>query len=722
MAKKIYAAFTEPKPISELPITTTLEPGNMLLEATDGSAKRISTEVFYQLLHKIAVPITPADAGPFTANTWYKPMTYSADPGTNYPNAGNQKAIEGYDTLFFYTGTAWQKYFNKLPQAKIDTWSAVGYFAGKQVFHEGKIYESTEAVLSTDTPGVSAKWAEKVGNFELGSDSDFFNKVADKSMSPAQLFKVIGDFEFSGQIIQLNQQLPYNGFTLSAANSSIPEGYWSYADDMYSEFDRITAIDLKMVQGTFNIYVFEKNNYSNPSQTIPVTAASAGIHRHIFANAINPDTHKVFIGVGFYYTTNAGPTGCVNINSGTLSSNPTISPGMLLIGEKDVVNTSGSIVNRLESLENQRKTFSNYLYRKSGAAISDITADTGGGTFSLSTAGLSLNSTGVLSGVTLNKQINLSQRYLELKLKLYTDTVMYVGTRNIETTPGENQVELDCASKTLRIKAVFGGNDIVKNFSFNIVNGREYILRYYKLDEKDRLEIIDTISAESEFVEMVTLGQFDKYKFGRLSGSNPVVISEISIVSLLKDRPYIGFYGDSITEGNIVGAVNKTPYYRDRFANLIGEKLGKPYFVSARSAGGILGVLARIQTELLALLPKYIFVTVGTNGNNTVANLNQLIDYCEGLGVKVILNLIPLYDGGTAGANAIIQNVVNARGLMCVQTNRATSVNGDGVTKDNSKFANEGGVYIHPNEAGNLAIYKRALIDIKSVFVEAGVF
>lgn len=169
MSKKYYQPFIEAEPISNLPVTTTLEPGNMLLEAADGTTKKISTEVFYQLLHKIAVPITTADAGPFVANSWYKPMTYSADPGTNYPNAGNLKAIEGYDTLFFYTGTAWQKYFNKFPQAKIDTWTAATYPAGKQVFNEGKIYEAIQDVLATDVPGVSSKWKEMISGGDINT-------------------------------------------------------------------------------------------------------------------------------------------------------------------------------------------------------------------------------------------------------------------------------------------------------------------------------------------------------------------------------------------------------------------------------------------------------------------------------------------------------------------------------------------------------------------------
>lgn len=167
MSKKVSLPFVKIQPISELPLINTLTPGgSMLIEESDGTAKRISTDVFYQLLHEIAIPIFPTDTGPFTANTWHKPMTYTADPGTNYPNAGSLKAIEGYDTLFFYNGTTWIKYANKLPQSenKINTWVVGSYVSGKQVIYtDQSIYEANAAVTSSDVPGVSSKWTKKVG-------------------------------------------------------------------------------------------------------------------------------------------------------------------------------------------------------------------------------------------------------------------------------------------------------------------------------------------------------------------------------------------------------------------------------------------------------------------------------------------------------------------------------------------------------------------------------
>lgn len=161
----INTAFIKLKPITELEEVNSLEPGWLMFDDGTGALKKMSTDNFYQLLHKIATPIKPDTSGPFIANTWYKPNTYSSEPGTNYPNAGNLKAVEGYDTLFFYNGSAWVDVKNKMPQSKIDSWTASSYPTGKQVFYQGKIYEANSATTSTDTPGSSSKWVEKTYPF-----------------------------------------------------------------------------------------------------------------------------------------------------------------------------------------------------------------------------------------------------------------------------------------------------------------------------------------------------------------------------------------------------------------------------------------------------------------------------------------------------------------------------------------------------------------------------
>lgn len=151
----------------ELDAVSAFEPGDLLFADESGILKRMPTESFYPLLKNIK-PISPSDTGPFSVNTLYKPSVYSIDPGTNYPNAGNLKAIEGYDTLFYYDGSTWTKMANKMPQA---TQSIVPFSTSTfpltsiasspiQRTYDNAIWQLTpgETASSTDVPGTSPKW------------------------------------------------------------------------------------------------------------------------------------------------------------------------------------------------------------------------------------------------------------------------------------------------------------------------------------------------------------------------------------------------------------------------------------------------------------------------------------------------------------------------------------------------------------------------------------
>jgi len=361
--------------------------------------------------------------------------------------------------------------------------------------------------------------------------------------------------------------------------------------------------------------------------------------------------------------------------------------------------------------------FDNVLYNKSGSEITGISADP-----DWPVVGMAIDSNGLSfqnKGIVLNFQTNLNRRFLELNLTLQTNSIFYVGTKNAEVSVGQNTGFINCQTGKIRINDLFNSGTVEKNIPFAIVSGRSYIVRFYKIDNITKLELIDGVTAESVSVELSQLGHFDKYRFGVDEATN-VTVKSIKVYSMYKERPFIGFYGDSNTEGNNVSDSSKIPYYKDRFANMIGDKIGKEYFVSARSGGNIDGVLARVQNELPVLKPKYVFVTIGTNGGNTEAKLNQLVDYCESLGIKVILNLIPLTDSESVTRNTMIQNVVTQRNLLSVKMNFATSVNYDGVTKNNSLFISENGIYLHLNVDGNKSVFNRSLLDLAFLYDENG--
>ncbi|WP_288435374.1 SGNH/GDSL hydrolase family protein [uncultured Chryseobacterium sp.] len=364
--------------------------------------------------------------------------------------------------------------------------------------------------------------------------------------------------------------------------------------------------------------------------------------------------------------------------------------------------------------------FSNFIYRKKGAAINSISNDVNSTIpFELSTNGVTIKSRGLNTGILLEKRTNMGSRTFEIRATVYSDTVLYMGTRALENSlTTDNVLTLDFGTKKYKNymgSTVYGEG----NIDLAIVSGRQYIIRYSKKEEYDKIEIVDTVSGLVFSVQMISFFQYDLYKVGQVSGANNIIISEMSFFAHLTNRPFIAFYGDSITEGDEVRYVDPNSSYKDRFATLIGERLGQPYYVSGRQGGTIVGMMERLRVEIPVLRPKYAYIQIGTNGQNTVQRLNDMIDFCESYGVEVILNTVTVHGASTA-VNEMILGVVNDRKLRCVRNDIATSINGDGVTKDFTKFA-PGGNYIHPNALGNLAMYQRALIDVKDIFVDLGV-
>lgn len=105
-------------PISSLENVQNPTAGKLLYYNDGDELKTTDVENFQQFTNKLAVPLSPANPSP-TIVGWYKP-TISSDSGTDYPNAGNLTALNGYDTLFFFDGTNWVKSEVKLPDASIN--------------------------------------------------------------------------------------------------------------------------------------------------------------------------------------------------------------------------------------------------------------------------------------------------------------------------------------------------------------------------------------------------------------------------------------------------------------------------------------------------------------------------------------------------------------------------------------------------------------------------
>ena len=92
----------------------------------------------------------------------FKPLTLA-----NFGNITvSQSEIDENFVYIYVKDGIFSKEITKKPisTSKIVTWEATSYVEGTQVIKSGKIYESTDNVLSSDIPGSSNKWLEKINS------------------------------------------------------------------------------------------------------------------------------------------------------------------------------------------------------------------------------------------------------------------------------------------------------------------------------------------------------------------------------------------------------------------------------------------------------------------------------------------------------------------------------------------------------------------------------
>lgn len=554
----------------------------------------------------------------------------------------------------------------------------------------------------------------------LASDSEFKSKTAVKSMSPKQFFSVVGDIDTTPVTDIVSMTLPYAGFDVAnqSQDTAGAGSFWSWDQSLYAHLSNIVMI--KMYYKTAGAKTIRVSQASNPSiYTDTNVTVGVGVYTHVFSTPLNGANVLIAIsGGGMGFTNRAGLTTGGRVENTGFVSVPTVSPGLQIYAGV-IVDQINTVSDRLKKLENAN-VWTNTMYN----SLSDqINPESSGSNYVIGTETLTINSPGIGNGVAMYRLSALNKRYMQLRVKFAADTKFYVGQASVENQIGKSFCVVDSVEKKLKIYALDSTTNVIASadIPYNIVAGREYIVRLYKLEVNTRIELIDTVTAISVQCEALTGGQWDMYKFGFISSSASPVISSFKIVAITNDRPFIMFDGDSNTQGDSVRQTD-APVYRKRFANLIGDRLAKPYLVSARSSGQITGVLARLGLIVDSLKPKYYCVTIGTNGGNTVTHLNTLYDALKQRGIELILNTVPLYDGTTAGINAQILQFVNEKKLKCIRMDLATSINSDGVTKDDTCYVLEGSIRIHLNEKGHQKVLERALVDLQNIFIEAGAY
>lgn len=112
--QELAKEFLRVRPVGEIPIVNNPTTGWLTYYDGSGDLKRVEIAEFQALLANVAKPLAIADPTPTVAG-WYKPTT----SGT-YANAGGLEALSGYDTLFYFDGSAWVKAEVLMPSVAIE--------------------------------------------------------------------------------------------------------------------------------------------------------------------------------------------------------------------------------------------------------------------------------------------------------------------------------------------------------------------------------------------------------------------------------------------------------------------------------------------------------------------------------------------------------------------------------------------------------------------------
>lgn len=325
----------------------------------------------------------------------------------------------------------------------------------------------------------------------------------------------------------------------------------------------------------------------------------------------------------------------------------------------------------------------------------------------------------------LNKRYECDMKVLKFDTALYSDTVFNIHMfRNQHTgeIPNESLYIVDVPNRKIRMTKLTGRTLEVGTYisettiGFEFVSGNKYQIEIEKRDYEFYFRIKDYVTGAITELKLVGWGagsQLSYYGFSWGAGSVAPKLSKLSVH--MPENPIVAFVGDSITEGYGMNNISGNSSFANRFSELARVAIGD-CVISAASSGVINDVIEKFDSEFSIYKPKYLFVTIGTNGSvemNSITNYTQIKTLCENNGIKLILNHIP---AGGPNANVYYKEKnanIDAVSEDGVKFDIATAVNNDINNGGDIALLTDG---IHPNYNGSLKMFNRIKVDKPELF------
>ena len=423
----------------------------------------------------------------------------------------------------------------------------------------------------------------------------------------------------------------------------------------------------------------------------------------------------------YTFTGNKDTTTCYTISSTEYDAR-TFDFGFVIVNTIDFIKYFDSKI----ELSKSNLIKSNLLFdEKFNATASNNIVFSSGASYSAN--GLTISGIGQL--ITLNKYYSLGKRTARF-------TMLFSADSNINFTTNNNTfiATLNVSTKTVAFNNTSNSSHVFSNIDFNYLHIIELTRNYNAIT----LRIINLKTGVSDEFTVVCSGRggegagvvnpqynivdllHDMYAL-KLNSGGSVILKRLSVLCDV-DKVDMIIYGDSISEPETYYPANDLS---TSWTQLLVSELsnrGKHVICSGRGGTSINEIFTRIVNEVPYLRPKYVMVTIGTNGGNTIDKLKLLSLFCQEYNCTLLLNHIPCNESGTQVAvNSIIDTVRSWGGINGADFDIVTSVNYDGQVVDTNlmyweNYSGSNNVYHHPNPEGARRMFQKIKTDIPEIF------
>ena len=346
----------------------------------------------------------------------------------------------------------------------------------------------------------------------------------------------------------------------------------------------------------------------------------------------------------------------------------------------------------------------------------------------------SVNSTGDgVTTTTTNKYLRLEKtyysdkRYIEVRFSGKSDTILKIATTGL----GGNAFYVDIANNKAYVN--MGWNNLFENnlSKFTLTADKDYVVRFGLNCEHRWYGITEYSTGITEYFVDETMNRSNwtsfngKYTFTLHSGSE-ITIKNVNVNII--NNPTVYLTGDSITAGSSMSNPN------ERYGTLIRKNDIPDLVISAEGGIKVVDLLNLFENEIKYIKPKFVVATYGANNSldelkNSSYGYTPVITKFEEAGIPLYINSITCnstYNSGTSTYSAYNKHsekneYIRSLGKKGARLDLATAVdNIPDTTEENDDRCNHdlyADTYLHPNEAGNKAIYERIKADLPELFM-----